>query len=190
MWMLETSVEQSLFRSFNNNSITIVHWSQTQNFMSQSLRILCHRLNSRYGRFQTEGKIVDDLNSWRLVTRFVHVCRCLVDLVSSFSVMLGWQKVVANWQERLNYTKVDMLRLTFGSHFCYVTCVAWLILKSSQKLQSPMQRNNRAFPVNTHAPMRNVRAENKCRAFAQNYRFAAMPRGTLVLQNASGWPLK
>jgi len=49
-----------------------------------------------------------------------------------------------------------------------------------------MQSNNHAFPVSTHAPMRNVRAENKCRAFDQNYRFAAMPRGTLVLQNASG----
>jgi len=50
-----------------------------------------------------------------------------------------------------------------------------------------MQSNNRAFPVSTHAPVRNVRgAENKCRVFDQNHRFAAMPRGTLVLQNASG----
>jgi len=49
-----------------------------------------------------------------------------------------------------------------------------------------MQSNNRIFPVSTHAPVRNVRAKNKCRAFDQNYRFPAMPRGTLVLQNASG----
>jgi len=49
-----------------------------------------------------------------------------------------------------------------------------------------MQSNNRTFPVSTHAPVRNVRAENKRRAFDQNYRFATMPRGTLVLQNASG----
>jgi len=49
-----------------------------------------------------------------------------------------------------------------------------------------MQSNNRTFPVSTHAPMRNVRAGNKCRVYDKNYRFAAMPRGTLVLQNASG----
>jgi len=49
-----------------------------------------------------------------------------------------------------------------------------------------MQSDNRTFPVSTHAPVRNVQAENKCRVFAQNYRFAAMPRGTLVLKNASG----
>jgi len=49
-----------------------------------------------------------------------------------------------------------------------------------------MQSNNRTFPISTHVPMRNLRAENNCWAFDQNYRFAAMPRGTLVLQNASG----
>jgi len=47
----------------------------------------------------------------------------LTDLVSSFSVIFDWQKVVVRRQERLNYKKVEMLCLTFGSHFSYVACV-------------------------------------------------------------------
>jgi len=46
--------------------------------------------------------------------------------------MFDCQNVVVRRQERLNHTKVDMLRLTFGSHFSYVPCVTWLILKSNQ----------------------------------------------------------
>jgi len=38
--------------------------------------------------------------------------------------MLDWQKMVVRRQERLNYTKVDMLRFTFGPQFSYVARVA------------------------------------------------------------------
>jgi len=34
IWMLEITTEQSLFRNFNNNLLTIVHWSEARKFMS------------------------------------------------------------------------------------------------------------------------------------------------------------
>jgi len=137
----------------------------------------------------TKTKISEKWKNCAMIYEYFVVCLIWFCFVAFCNVLIDKS---ACRQMKANYAQIQLFLLIFAPYCIWIACVAWLLRLFNMQNETlwhafikricdvRLQSNKRAFPASTGAPVSNVHAKNKSRAFSQNCRFAATPHGTFT----------